>query len=248
MISRKIHRITFIVIGIVFFVLAILSAPIANIHAGAILTYFIGAVFLSMGIFFDFFSRRLMRILAIIFIVGVIITTAFVCVLLAYGNSSNATYNEDAVIVLGAGIRGEKLGKSLLGRLNKTIEYCEENPDAVIVVSGGQGHGESITEALAMERYLTENGIPQEKIIKEERATSTKENFEYSKELLDDYFDEKYSITFITSEFHVYRAGTIARSIGYDNMTYVGSRTLPYLIIPNGFRECLAVIKTWVLG
>ena len=246
--AKKIHRIIFVVFGVVFFLLAILSAPVSNIHAGAILTYLISAVFLAMGIFFDFFSLRVPRILAIIFIIGVIVACACVSVLYAYGNSNNATHDEDAVIVLGAGLRGEKLGKALLGRLEKTVEYCEKNPDAVIVVSGGQGHGESITEALAMERYLIENGIPKEKIIKEERATSTKENFEYSKELLDDYFDGEYSVTFITSEFHVYRAGIIARSSGYDNATYVGSTTLPYLIISNGFRECLAVVKTWVLG
>ncbi len=246
--AKKIHRIIFIVLGVIFFINAILSAPVSNIHAGAILTYLIGTVFLAIGIFFNFFSRRVPRILAIIFISGVIIGLAGVCGLCIYGSSDSVTHEEDAVIVLGAGIRGEKLGKALLGRLDKTIGYCEKNPDAVVVVSGGQGHGESITEALAMERYLVENGIPKEKIIKEERATSTKENFEYSKELLDDYFDGEYSVTFITSEFHVYRAGIIARSAGYDETSYVGSRTLPYLVIPNGLRECLAVIKTWVLG
>ena len=188
------------------------------------------------------------RVLAVIFIIGVVVACVCVTVLYAYGNSDNVTHDEDAVIVLGAGIRGEKIGKALLGRLKTTVEYCEKNPNAVVVVSGGMGDGESITEALAMERYLIENGIPQEKIIKEERATSTKENFEYSKKLLDSYFDGEYSVTFITSEFHVYRAGIIAKSEGYNNATYVGSHTLPYLIVPNGFRECLAVLKTWILG
>jgi len=246
--SKKLHRIIFIVLGTIFFILAILSAPVANIHAGAILTYFIGAAFLAMGIFFKFFSFRIPRIISIVFIIGVITACICVSVLYTYGSSNSVTYEEDAVIVLGAGIRGEKLGKALRGRLDKTLEYCERNPDAVVVVSGGQGHGESITEALAMERYLVENGIPKEKIIKEERATSTRENFEYTKKLLDDHFNGEYSVTFVTSEFHVYRAGIIARSVGYDNMSYVGSRTLPYLVIPNGFRECLAVVKTWVFG
>ncbi len=45
-------------------------------------------------------------------------------------------------------------------RLEAAIAYYERNPKVLLVVSGGQGPQEDISEALAMERYLIERGIP----------------------------------------------------------------------------------------
>ena len=50
-------------------------------------------------------------------------------------------------------------------RLGKAVD-ANRNYKAIIIVSGGQGPQEDITEALAMERYLKNKGIPQERIIK----------------------------------------------------------------------------------
>ena len=105
----------------------------------------------------------------------------------SFGFTDTVTYKEDAVIVLGAGLRGENLSLILRNRLDAAVEYYNENPEAVIVVSGGQGPDEDIPEAEAMERYLYEQGVPLNKIIKEDKSTSTEENFKFSKELLETY-------------------------------------------------------------
>jgi len=170
---------------------------------------------------------------------GVIIFIAVV------GNIDTATFEEDAVIILGAGIRGDMISLPLAYRLNKGIEYINKNPNAVIVVTGGQGPQESITEALAMEKYLISKGIPKNKIIKEEKATSTYENFKFSKLLLDDYFKKPYKVTYITNDFHIYRAGQLAKIAGIDATSY-GAELQWYAVPTTYLREFLAVLKLWV--
>jgi uncharacterized SAM-binding protein YcdF (DUF218 family) len=149
--------------------------------------------------------------------------------------------------VLGAGIRGERVTHMLSYRLDKAAQYSENNPQAIIVVSGGQGPQEDITEALAMERYLIDKGIPKEKIIKEEVSTSTYENLLFSKELLDVLFEEPYETVVITNDFHIYRATKIAEKIGLTASRYHAK--IDWYSIPRNYsRECIAIFKFWILG
>ena len=87
-------------------------------------------------------------------------------------NISNVQYDEDAIIVLGAGIRGEQVTRILANRLNTAIEYHKKNPSAKIIVTGDQGQGrrEFIPESLAMKRYLIAIGIPEEIIFEENKV------------------------------------------------------------------------------
>jgi len=93
-----------------------------------------------------------------VFIEGLIIQSAI----------SKHKERSDYLVILGAGLRGEVPSMALYQRLYASLEYIEINPKVKIVVSGGQGPGESITEALAMERFLINHGVAKEQIIKEE--------------------------------------------------------------------------------
>ena len=80
----------------------------------------------------------------------------------------------DAVIVLGAGVNGNQPSLSLKTRLDAAIAYLETtDPDVPVVLTGGQGYGEDITEAQCMYNYLTENGVDGGRLILEEAATTT---------------------------------------------------------------------------
>lgn len=152
----------------------------------------------------------------------------------------------DAVFVLGAGLKGEKPTLVLLERLDYAFSYLSDNPDAIAIVSGGQGPGESITEAEAMQRYLVNNGIPADRIIKEEKATSTYENMIYSKRLYQNIYQKKLnSIMVITSDFHMMRSKMLAKRA--DLTAYGISSATPWYIYPNVFlREYFAFIKSYI--
>ena len=118
----------------------------------------------------------------------------------------------EAVIVLGCQVRGEVPSVMLSKRLDAAIETLSEYPDTVCVVSGGQGRGEDISEAEAMRRYLVARGISEERVLAEDKSTSTRENIAYSSEILKELGISRAVI--VTSDFHQYRAGLYAKRNG----------------------------------
>lgn len=248
---QLIHKIIHIILlcfGVALTAYAVFINIISYSPIGILFTYIAGLFFLLCGVFYNFLCKKIPLVLRCVVAGCVVLEIAFIAFLNIYGSVDSVTYKEDAVIVLGAGVQGEKVSLTLKNRLDRAVEYYSVNPHAVIVVSGGQGYGEDITEALAMERYLLENGIPDENIIKEENATSTAENFKFSKELLDEYFNRPYTVAYITNDFHIYRAGLIASSQGFRNATYCHSSAPFYMVITNGIRESLAVMYQWVFA
>ena len=100
---------------------------------------------------------------------------------------------EDAeyVIVLGAQVRGEVPTLVLSARIRAAAEYLKEHPDAIAVASGGKGSGENISEAEAIRRGLVRLGIAEERILLEDRSTSTAENLRFSAEVIQTYEQER---------------------------------------------------------
>jgi uncharacterized SAM-binding protein YcdF (DUF218 family) len=242
------RKVAFISVGIIMIFNAVFMSVFSNINIGIISAFILGSLFMFYGIFLDNIVSKIPKWVKYIFFIGVSVMFIFISFLLVYGATDDVTYNEDAVIVLGSGIRGEKLTKGLENRLDCAIKYYHKNPDAVIVLSGGQGPQEDITESLAMERYMLSQGIPQEKIIREEKATSTYQNFTYSKQLLDEYFDHSYNVAYITSDYHIYRAGAIAEIAGFENASHCHSTTRWYSMLPSCMRECIGVLKFWLFN
>ncbi len=157
-------------------------------------------------------------------------------------NSSNIDESRDydAIIVLGCGLRnGKDMSGTLQYRLDKGIEIYELK-QVPIVVSGGQGFDELVTEASVMKAYLVENGVPESDIIEEDKSTSTEENFEFSKVILDEMFSESYDIVFTTNDFHVYRSSKYMEKSGLTGFG-VGTKSIPSLIPYNYLREYMAV-------
>jgi uncharacterized SAM-binding protein YcdF (DUF218 family) len=222
-----------------------------SFNLGLLLTFVLGLALFIYGVFFsqintmtDHGIGKGLRYFFYSFLVFLILVISFLSV---YGSFDTADYREDAVIVLGAGIRGETITGVLQYRLQRAVFYWQKNPDALIVVSGGQGPGESITEAEAMERYLLLRGIPPGQIVKEGNSTSTYENFLFSKKILDSRLDKDYRVVFITNGFHIYRGEKMAQAAGLVP-THLHTGIQWYLTLTAYIREFAAVLKLWVFG
>ena len=220
----------------------------SNFNLGIVLAALLGAFLLACGACLPFILQHCPRWLCIVAVCALALVVLCATTLLIFGRTDTITNDEDAIIVLGAGIHGDRVSLTLRDRLDAAIDCFDQNPDVLIVVSGGQGPQEDITEALAMERYLIEHGIPEEAILKEERSTSTAENFAFSKALLDERLGENYSAAYITNDFHILRAGQVASRQGFDRITHAHSNTVWYLIVPSCLRECVAVLWYWISG
>lgn len=146
------------------------------------------------------------------------------------------------VIVLGAKVNGDVMSLSLYYRVREALQYLQNNPNTKVIVAGGQGEGEWITEAEAMANYFLTNGISEERIIMEDRSTTTLENFAYSREIIGEDVKE---LVIVTNDYHLYRSTVIAKR--YDFKPYPLSAETPRISKPKSWtREYLAVLKTWL--
>lgn len=155
--------------------------------------------------------------------------------------------NPDYLIVLGAGLWGDRPSTILLDRLNTSLKLIKSLPPATkILVSGGQGPGETISEAECMKRYLTASGIAPNRIIKEERSTSTRENMQFSFQIIAaSGAPPTVKVTIVTNTFHMFRAKLLAKRAGFKQI-YGWTAPTRLSLIPAYFtREFLALLASW---
>ncbi len=235
-----------------FFVLPILSNII---NPGNIFGIIISIILLAITIFntklFCFISKvwsstsgKILLIpIALIISAGIIyaiILTAFMFV-----EKSDKPENPDVVIVLGCKVNGENPSKMLKRRLDSAEKYLNENEDVLCIVSGGKGDDEMISEAQAMKNYLVKHGISESRIVMEDKSTNTYENIKNSIDLLD---GGKKEIAIVTDGFHQYRAGYIAKNMGYD-ATAINAKMDIYnlLLCPTYYvREWMAITNEYL--
>lgn len=148
----------------------------------------------------------------------------------------------DYIIVLGAAVHGDTPSLSLVERMTAARDYMAEHPDTVAVVSGGQGDDENISEAAAMTAWLTDNGIDKSRIIAEDKATSTLENLEFSFRIIRERGDDPNgSCAVVTSEYHIYRAKLLARSLGVGVGSVAAHTTYVPIMVNYFIREAFGV-------
>ena len=191
-------------------------------------------------------TKWLRRILVICLAVGIVLA----CVT-GYFIATAASTDSDCeyIIVLGAAVHGNVPSLSLRERMDAAYEYLQTHPDTICVVSGGQGNGENITEAACMYDYLTKKGIAPERIWMEDKATSTWENIAFSLDLIE----EKTGIRpktagIVSSEYHIFRAGLIAKSQNLNSAGIPAATTWLSLRVNYFLREIVAVWYYILLG
>lgn len=195
-------------------------------------------------------NKKIKRVIAAFHVIIIIMLASFFIIqaTLIYHAGKKDTEAPDYIVVLGAGLWGDTPSQILSYRLNSSMELLKEIPEDVkIVVSGGQGPGETITEAEAMKRYLLAGGIKDERIIKEDRSTNTLENLQYTWDLIrkSDSRDE-INITLVTSSFHMFRSKALAKRVGFQEVYCWSAPVHPFIEPMYYFREYLAVIKSSV--
>ena len=126
--------------------------------------------------------------------------------------------DKDFLIILGCGIRKDGTPSPLLrGRIDRALAFAAKQKaqtgrDLIFVPSGGRGPDEPISESASMKRYLLEQGVPEERIVEEDRSTDTLENMKFSKEKIWAINPEG-KVAFATTNYHVFRGGLCARRV-----------------------------------
>ena len=156
-------------------------------------------------------------------------------------------YRQDYIIALGAGlIDGERVTPLLARRIDTAISFyrrqlAKTQKEAKLLMSGGQGPDEKISEAQAMKNYALSQGVPEEDILLEDKSTNTLENMRFSKAIMEQHSPEGYQAIFTSNNYHIFRAGMYAREAGLK-ADGLGAKTALYYL-PNAFlREYIAIL------
>ena len=160
-------------------------------------------------------------------------------------------FDRDFVIIHGCWFRKDgSLPPLLQGRADRAADFWKQQKkatgkEAVLIPSGGQGPGESMSEAEAIKRYLLTCGIPENCILKEDQSTNTYQNMVCSKKLIDQA-KKNAKVGFSTTNYHVFRSGLWAELAGLP-AEGMGSRTR-WWYWPNAFmRECVGLLRNRIV-
>ncbi|MDL2214116.1 YdcF family protein [Clostridia bacterium OttesenSCG-928-O13] len=222
-----------------------------NYTTGLLLMWIITAMLVVYGIWGKhidaFCAEGLGRVLKYLFFLGVAVFVGLFIFVAVSGYTDGPKGDEKSIVVLGAGLHGERISDTLRRRLSAALETWETNQSAVIVVTGGQGPQEDIPEAVAMRRWLLENGVPDEKILVEDKSTSTEENLTFAMKLLEEHgISAKEPTAVVTNAFHCYRAASYAEKLGFADVRTVPASVGVATVLPSYMREVLAVLYMWV--
>ena len=204
-----------------------------------------------------------MRKVIIIILIGLIIVTLIVLGINLYVKHStknqiiaNGDYYDlkdiDCILVLGAGIWGNKPSHMLEDRLLAGIELYKNGIAPKIIMSGDHGR-EEYDEVNIMKEFAIEKGVPSEDIFMDHAGFSSYESIYRAKEI----FETK-KVIIVTQEYHLYRSLYIANSLGLeaygvgaDPRQYVGAtyRKLREILARNkDFVKCIFKPEPTYLG
>ncbi len=181
-------------------------------------------------------------------IFGLLVIYAFVLSGIMAKAALTSPENPDIVIVLGCKVQKSGNPSLMLSkRINAAYEYLTENPDVICIVSGGQGSDEPSSEAEVMKDCLVEKGIDENRIFTENKSESTRQNIEFSLDILKENNIEVTEAAIVTDGFHQYRAALIAGECGLEPAA-VNAETPPWLVAVYWVREWFALSHRFVFG
>ena len=202
----------------------------------------------ALLLIFNLGSESLKRAVALITAIGLI----YFCLLEIpiVGNARTDKNPERGyLIVLGAGVRGTEPTLSLIHRLQAAQSYLTTYPDSKAVLSGGKGDGEDISEAQCMFNWLTERGIEPERLFIEDKSSSTMENLEFSKKIIEENGGSAADTAIVSSPYHLYRAKLMAEKLGYESPAGVACvHGYPIYSLSMYIREAFGVTHLIVFG
>ena len=227
-------------------------ALFSNFNLGCLLVWLLTAACAGYTLFWRKIDPWLLHTLPGRIVLGVVLAAVFVLavtigVIVSGQVKNTADGTEDALLVLGCAVHGDSPSLVLVYRLRAALAYHEKNPDAAIIVCGGQGPQEDVSEASAMKKWLVSHGVPESQILMEDKSTSTEENFRFAADILKAHGgDPARPVAYVTNGFHCYRAGKYAAREGFAQARAVPAG-LPLTQIPASYlREALAVLYYWV--
>ncbi|NEZ45814.1 YdcF family protein [Clostridium niameyense] len=180
------------------------------------------------------------------FIIFVFIVVTFLAFQIVHFSIREKPVKSDCIIVLGCKVKGSIPTPFLACRIDEAIRLHKKGFSKYIIVSGGQGPGEDISEAKSMKEYLIKNGINKEFIIIEDKSINTLENIKYSKEKMAE--NKFKSAIIVSNKYHLKRASLVCKKENIE-ASYSGILVKSYISyeIIGFLREIPALLVYYII-
>lgn len=160
-----------------------------------------------------------------------------------WDRASTAEY----AIVLGSGVNvNGSPSRIMRQRIGAAMEFMEKNPHSALILSGGQGDYEPVSEAECMYRTMLELGADPDRLLLEEESSTTRENLVNSTAIIEERGGTDQPIGLITSEFHQRRAKYIGDTLDMDTVPVSAGTDQWFYRINYTLREVFAFVKAVV--
>lgn len=232
-------QIALIIIGAAVFLLFAIAVFDRVLNFGNIAGMLFGIGYIVIGLLMNRTDSSNQKYIFIIALCVLLLTILKMREIYAAGKTKISA--QKVIIVLGCRVRGDEPSLSLIKRVDAAYKFLLFNSESVAILSGGQGKDENISEAQCMQQLLYARGISKDRLILEDRSTSTDENIRFSLQIIET-LDLDRNVAIATSEYHQKRAANICKKYGL-NSTPVSSKTKWTLLPTFLFRELFAEIK-----
>ena len=182
-------------------------------------------------------------VLGVLVCAGLIVFTVFEIPVVRDAHTDTDAH-PDTIVVLGAGVNGSTPSLSMCNRLDAALAYLNANPAATVIVSGGQGPDEEISEARCMFETLASMGVDPSRLYLEDQSTDTSENLRFSRELIP----EGAQIGLVTNNFHIFRSLALARGLEIPNVCGVPVATSAISFPHYMMREFVGIVYDGLRG
>lgn len=236
-------QIALIIIGAAVFLLFAIAVFDRVLNFGNIAGMLFGIAYIVIGLLMNRTDSSNQKYIFIIALCVLLLTILKMREIYAAGKTKISS--QKVIIVLGCRVRGDEPSLSLIKRVDAAYKFLLFNPESVAILSGGQGKDENISEAQCMQQFLYARGISKDRLILEDRSTSTDENIRFSLQIIET-LDLDRNVAIATSEYHQKRAANICKKYGI-NSTPVSSKTKWTLLPTFLLRELFAEIKEKLL-
>lgn len=205
-------------------------------------------------------GRRRHRWLKVL--LALILTAALVFagleVFIAVHSRTQIVGEPQTMVIFGCQMKQDGPSVLLKDRLDTALTYLEGHPDMTVIVTGGKGDDEHLSEAQGMFDYLVAHGVDESRIYKEDQSRNTWQNVNYTLDLMEaEGMELTQDVALVSNGFHLSRIELLwdrSRNARLANETYrdqyVSTLAAPVSHAPSAarmfFREPLALVKSFV--
>ena len=167
--------------------------------------------------FFTQFGPHLLKAIGWLLRIAVVLAAAVILYFMGkvvVGSFIHQNASARYAVVLGLALENGKPADDLLFRLDSAEAFVRENPEALLILTGGNPDESGKTEAAVMRELLLERGVADTKMVLEDQAKTTRDNFRNTAGILE----PDVPVVLISSNYHMDRAVQTARSAGFTHI------------------------------